>query len=416
MPTIGNTPRPGYVYDSETDTWIPIGVGPHTHDYVDKTLIDAKGDLLVGTGDNTVGILSVSAEQGATIVADSAAATGLSYKEDYAAGKNAIINGDFFINQRNVSSTTTTGDFPFDRWKNSNTGGTSTYSSETFTLGSAPVAGYEGKTFLRIVSTGQSAAGDRTTIQQFIESVRTFAGQTVTVSFWAKASTGTPNIAVELAQSFGVGGSPSASVLGIGSTKLGITSSWVRYSVTISVPSIAGKTLGTTDDGSLNLVLWTSAGSTWDSRTGTLGIQSVTIDFWGVQIEAGSVATAFQTATGTLQGELAACQRYFYVIQDTQYLSLGFGNYPEATKFRIPVQYPVTMRTAPTLSAPSGSGLYSIIKGAGNDDFNDLAISSASKLNALIGTDANVSGTAGQAFYVLTNTTTGTVISMSAEL
>ena len=31
MPNIGNTPRPAYVYDLETDTWVPVGTGPHTH-------------------------------------------------------------------------------------------------------------------------------------------------------------------------------------------------------------------------------------------------------------------------------------------------------------------------------------------------------------------------------------------------
>ena len=36
-----------------------------------------------------------------------------------------------------------------------------------------------------------------------------------------------------------------------------------------------------------------------------------TLDIWGVQAEISSVATAFQTATGTIQGELAACQRYY---------------------------------------------------------------------------------------------------------
>jgi hypothetical protein len=45
-----------------------------------------------------------------------------------------------------------------------------------------------------------------------IEDVRTFAGQQVTISFWAKADA-TKNIAVELVQGFGSGGSPSTEVL-----------------------------------------------------------------------------------------------------------------------------------------------------------------------------------------------------------
>ena len=32
MPTVGTTSKPAYVYDAGTDTWIPVGVGAHTHD------------------------------------------------------------------------------------------------------------------------------------------------------------------------------------------------------------------------------------------------------------------------------------------------------------------------------------------------------------------------------------------------
>jgi PDZ domain-containing secreted protein len=71
-----------------------------------------------------------------------------------------------------------------------------------------------------------------------------FAGQQVTISFWAKADA-TKNIAVDLAQTFGNGGSPSAAVVGIGVTKVSIGTSWQKVTVTANVPSISGKTLGT---------------------------------------------------------------------------------------------------------------------------------------------------------------------------
>jgi hypothetical protein len=105
----------------------------------------------------------------------------------FAAGKNRIINGNFAVNQRNFSSTTTSGTFGFDRWFLAYSGGTGTYSKQSFTPGTAPVSGYEGEFFARIVTASQSAAGDYATLQQKIEDVRTFAGQTITYSFWAKA-------------------------------------------------------------------------------------------------------------------------------------------------------------------------------------------------------------------------------------
>jgi hypothetical protein len=264
------------------------------------------------------------------------------------AGKNKIINGDFNINQRAFTSTTSNTTYTVDRWQTIADGGTSTYSVETFTPGTAPVAGYEGKNFIRIVTTGQSGATDSTRLQQFIESVRTFAGQTVTVSFWAKAGSGTPSVACYFEQMFGSGGSPSSTVI-LNGQKTAITTSWARYSFTFSIPSISGKTLGTTNDGSLRFLILTSAGSNFNARTDSLGIQSATIDIWGFQVEAGSIATPFQTATGTIQGELAACQRYYYRTTASGAYSifgLGYGKTTNTGNFVIP--FPVTMRAQAT--------------------------------------------------------------------
>lgn len=229
--------------------------------------------------------------------------------------RNAIINGDFSINQRALTSSgvTASGTYGFDRWRNGNSGGTATYSAQTFTLGNA-ITGYEPTNYARMVTASQSASGDYAALLQKIESVRTFAGQQITVSFWAQAGSGTPKIAVELIQSFGTGGTPSADVTTYAG-QVTLSTTWTRYSVTVTVPSISGKTLGTAKDDSLILQLWTSAGSNFNSRTGSMGIQNTTINFWGVQVEKGSEATQFEQRPIAIEQSL--CNRYCYRIDAT---------------------------------------------------------------------------------------------------
>jgi hypothetical protein len=260
----------------------------------------------------------------------------------FAAGKNKVINGDFSINQRGFTSTTANSVFTYDKFSTTTAGGTSTYSAETFTPGAAPVAGYEATNFIRIASTGQSAASDNTRLRHRIEDVRTFAGQTVTLSFWAKAGSGTPSIAAYYTQVFGSGGSTAVTING---EKKALTTSWARYTITIAIPSISGKTLGA---GSyLEILFATSAGSDYNDRTQSIGIQTATIDLWGVQLEAGSTATPFQTATGTIQGELAACQRYFQLITDG---GEAFGTFYTTSAASLNTRFPVQMRVTPTLT------------------------------------------------------------------
>jgi hypothetical protein len=265
------------------------------------------------------------------------------------AGKNKIINGDMGINQRNFTSTTTSGAFGYDRWFINASDGTVTYSAQTFTAGAAPVAGYEAANFARVQVTGQTLANANAQFRQRIEDVRKVTpGQNWTISFYAKAATGTPKAYVELEQSFGTGGSPSANVI-IAGSQVTLSTSWARYSLVVAVPSISGKTVGTTTPGNVNLNMWLSAGSDNNARTGSLGIQTNTFDIWGVQVEYGSKATPFQTATGTIQGELAACQRYYIRTLSNQLSSnygLGFGN--SSTQIFLQVQIP-EMRTTPTV-------------------------------------------------------------------
>ena len=252
----------------------------------DQTPLTTKGDLFTFTTvDARIGV----GANDTVLTADSAQATGLKWATPSSgslqvAGKNAVINGDFLINQRAFTSNTTTLAYNFDRWLQQNSGGSFTVTPQTFTPGAAPIATYEGRTFVQGITATQSAAGDFAIITQRIEDVTRYAGTTVTISFFAKANTGTPKIGVEVKQNFGSGGSPSATV----STPAGastLTTSFARYSVSVAIPSISGKTLGTTANTSyLELNLWTSAGATYATPASSIGIQNFTASIWGVQL------------------------------------------------------------------------------------------------------------------------------------
>jgi hypothetical protein len=329
-----------------------IGRIPSVEGGIQPTIVDAKGDLIAATAADTVNRLAVGSND-QILVADSSTSTGLAWKSNatpFAAGKNALINGDFRINQRSFTSTTTDGAYGFDRWFINGSAGSCTYSAQTFTPGTAPVAGYEGVNFARLVTSGQNATSGYSILMQHIEDVRTFAGQTITVSFWAKANSGTPKIALETTQNFGSGGSATVDTY---ANQVTISTSWARYSITLTVPSVSGKTIGTSS--SLRINFWTSAGTTYNSRTGSIGVQNNTIDFWGMQAESGNTATAFQTATGTLQGELAACQRYYWrSTPATNFGNYGLGMPGSATNAYVSLKLPSTMRVIPTsIDVPS---------------------------------------------------------------
>lgn len=257
--------------------------------------------------------------------------------------RNLIINGGFDINQRGFTSTTSNGDFGFDRWRLYAGNGTTTYSAQTFTPGN-PISGQEPKNFARIVTTGQTLSSANSLLSQRVEGVRTAAGQTVVISFWAKSGSGTPSIAVELSQVFGSGGSATVNTV---AGKVAITTSWAKYQMSTTLPSISGKTIGTNDN--LNVQLWVSAGSDFNSETNSLGIQSNTFDIWGVQLEQNYQPTPFEQRP--IGVELQLCQRYYYrnTARNTSVTYATFANgSTQAGYFMSTNYFPVPMRIAPT--------------------------------------------------------------------
>lgn len=243
------------------------------------------------------GMVSYLDDTNAVEVYNGSAWTGLSN-----GSTNAIINGAFDIWQRGTSFTNP-GLFNYtaDRFTvyNDGSGGTRTVSRQTFTPGTAPVAGYENAYFFRYAESSATSGATFNVIDQRIEDVRTLAGQTATFSFWAKADA-SRSLDVYFEQNFGSGG--STTVTG-STTSFSLTTSWQRFSVVMSIPSISGKTIGTSSFLEIRFSLPKNV------------IQ--TIDIWGIQLEAGSSATAFKRNSPSIQGELAACQRYYEKSYDT---------------------------------------------------------------------------------------------------
>jgi hypothetical protein len=360
---------------------------------IQNTIVDAKGDLISATAADTPARLAVG-NNGETLVANSAAATGLSYKEDYAAGKNKIINGDFGIWQRGTSFAGNV--YTADRWV-TQTNKTLTVSRQAFTAGTAPVAGYEGTFFLR---QAYSADGSFGALQTKLEDVRLFAGETITVSYWAKADATVSNTPSVL-QNFGSGGSANA---GVNGTTHDITTSWTRFSSVYTLASISGKTIGAGNFLLIQPILIENA-------------TAHTIDIWGVQVEAGSVATAFQTATGTLQGELAACQRYYWRNTNTgsssQNYTQGLSISTSAVYFG--VQFPVTMRATPSSIDYSAVSVSSASTGYSGGTTAAVANQSSPSAATLSYTHGSATLTSDRAYLVQIGASTG-YIAFNSEL
>jgi hypothetical protein len=335
----------------------------------------------------------------------------------FVAGKNKIINADCFYNQRGFSSQTLTsesGIFLVDRFSGVHViSGSSTFSVQQFALGTAPVAGYEAKQFIRAVTTGQDNGFTGTIFGQAIEDVRTLANQTVTISFWAKAASGTPSVSFEFRQVFGTGGSPSDTVEAAGGAqKFAISTSWTRYSRTITLPSIAGKTLGTNNNSRLECNIWVSAGAGFNARTNSLGIQSNTFDIWGLQVEAGSVATPFALATGTLATELTACQRYYYRAFGTANANWGLGIIVISGYSVSPVRHPVEMRVAPSTFEFNNLSFYEPI-GAVNYTPDTIISPDSTRTSGIIRFNKTTLTNVGRVGYL--NGDTNSYIAFSAE-
>jgi hypothetical protein len=223
---------------------------------------------------------------------------------------NDLINGNFDFWYRALSQTAT-GYGSDDRWVNSHLGSTKTASQQAFALGQTEVPGNP-RYFARTVVVSAAGAGNFASKSQRIEKVNRSSGKKKTLTFYAKADAA-KDIAVSFTQNFGIGGSPSADVTGIGAQRKTLSNVWQRFDIVVDIPSTNGKTLGTTvDTDYLALVFWFDAGTSFNAQTANLGQQSGTFDIAHVSLVDGDSTKETDPFTPReFATELLKCQRYY---------------------------------------------------------------------------------------------------------
>ena len=319
--------------------------------------------------------------------------------------KNLIINGNFDIWQRGINQTSYSGIGADDRWRNVIIGSTQQVTRESFSPGQTEVSGNP-KYYSKTVANSVLAAGNLITKRQKIESVKTFAGQTVTLSFWAKADS-PKNIATEFRQHFGNGGSPSSPILAIGVTTHNLTTDWKKFVATSYIPNIEGKTLGTDNDDTIQMMFWFDAGANHDYRTNSLGQQSGIFDIAQVQLEYGDQATEFEQRS--INTELKLCQYYYQKSynMDTDpgtatHLGAIFDYATRNTSNNgVGASFKTKMRTIPSVTLfSSTTGTIGKIANSSNGDINATAGFIGEKGWSLTSTSGGVSAQGASFHYI----------------
>ncbi len=330
-----------------------------------STAVSTKFDTTALAAPGPIGATTPAAISGTTINGTTGTFTGnvqmASANSGQLAGlRNKIINGNMGIFQRGTTAVTTSGNYgPADRWVVITVGDTFSTTQGSFVSGDTLYDTGGAQYFTTVAVTSVAGAGNFAQLEQRIEDVRLLAGQTVTVSFWAKAAAGTPLIGLAINQNFGTGGSPSTSLPGVGQSQA-LTTTWTKYSKTLTVPSINGKTIGTTANTSYSrLTFWLDAGSTYNTDSGTIGQSSKTVSIAQVQVEVGPVATPFEQRP--IGMELALCQRYLPVVSTSGIGILATGGTITSNTGYADIPLFVTPRVAPTgISLNTSVGNYGL--------------------------------------------------------
>ena len=358
---------------------------------VAKTVVDAKGDLIAGTAADTVNRLAVGSN-GETLVADSSTSTGLRYQAPV--NDNPVLNSAFQVWQRGTSftaSSATTG-YTADRWLGYRSVAGGTISRQvTGDTTNLPNIQY----CARVARDSGNTSTATINYYNVFESANSipFAGKTVTLSFYARKGANYSSTTTNVLLTTGTGTDQNILSGFTGQTNaisstVTPTTTWARYTYTATLATTATQI-------SIGII---------QNPLGTAGAADY-LEITGVQLEVGSVATPFKTYAGTIQGELAACQRYYeksYNDAVAPAATTDVGSIwmfqditvTASTNVASVILYKVTKRGTPTLT------IYSPVGGATGAVYNNRTGTNVSALQ-------QYNGASNASIYANIGTTTG---------
>ena len=353
-----------------------------------------------------------------TLAADGTAAIGecTAKVTNNLSNRNLIINGAFQIAQRGTSSTTA-GFGSVDRFQCSFGGGQENCTHSQHDLTSSDTgpwaAGFRKSFHLQNGNQTSGAQGnDFAYISYGIEAQDiansgwnyNSASSYITLSFWVKSSVaGQQYVYFYCSDGTAQGYSFDAGVLS--------ANTWTK--VTHSIPGHANLTFNN-DTGIGMSIYWgphwgddmTDSGhtlNTWAAYSGTSRTRDFPTTWWttndatfeltGVQLELGDTATDFEHRSYT--DELLRCYRYYYKIADGSVDTdspLHSGTFYGAHNMYGPVNFPMEMRTTPTLDVVTGTNYYQCYYNATTANHDAISLNNVTPTVATLVATTNLTG------------------------
>jgi len=349
--------------------------------------------------------------------------------------RNLIINGAMQVAQRGTSSTSS-GYQTVDRFKcdSVNTDEIPTQAQVDVAAGTTPYTLGFRKAFK--ITNGNQTSGQGTTDR--VEIIHNIEAQDIANSGWNYLSSSS-----YITLQFWIKSSVAQNFYGRLLTSSGTdynypfetgsltANTWTK--ITKTIPGNSGITVDNTNDHGLRISLYAGLGTqftgsvslnAWGAYNSTTRVPDITstwyttndatLEITGVQLEVGSVATDFEHKS--FGQELQLCQRYFY-----EHLPDGGASDPIASgtmsyAVRGIIQFPVRMRTDPSIVASNFTNAFYFSAGSSFDYFDTMVTSNVSTTTARIQASGNVSNPSDGVGVLFGAESTSAKLGFSAEL